>query len=90
MRIIGCDLHSRQQTLAMLDTATGEIEKTTLKHEENIVREFYSKLPRPVRVGIEATGSMQWFCEPHGRTGDRMSGGSSGRDSSGRATKTKT
>ena len=61
MRIIGCDLHSRQQTLAMLDTATGEIEKTTLKHEENIVREFYSKLPRPVRVGIEATGSMQWF-----------------------------
>src|SRR6204780_4182916 len=61
MRIIGCDLHSRQQTLAMLDTATGEIEKTTLKHEENIVREFYSNLPRPVRVGIEATGSMQWF-----------------------------
>src|SRR6202161_3967636 len=61
MRIIGCDLHSRQQTLAMLDTATGEIEKTTLKHEENIVREFYSELPRPVRVGIEATGSMQWF-----------------------------
>ena len=45
----------------MLDTATGEIEKTTLKHEANIVREFYSKLPRPVRVGIEATGSMQWF-----------------------------
>jgi hypothetical protein len=23
MRIIGCDLHARQQTLAMLDTATG-------------------------------------------------------------------
>jgi hypothetical protein len=45
----------------MLDTTTGEIEKTTLKHEENIVREFYSNLPRPVRVGIEATGSMQWF-----------------------------
>ena len=61
MRIIGCDLHSRQQTLAMLDTATGVIVKTTLKHEENIVREFYSELPRPVRVGIEATGSMQWF-----------------------------
>jgi transposase len=61
MRIIGCDLHSRQQTLAMLDTATGEIERTTLKHEENVVREFYSNLPRPVRVGIEATGSMQWF-----------------------------
>src|SRR5882762_5134837 len=27
----------------------------------NNVREFYAKLPRPVRGGIEATGSMQWF-----------------------------
>jgi transposase len=61
MRIIGCDLHARQQTLAMLDTTTGEVEKMTLKHEGNNVREFYSTLPRPVRVGIEATGSMQWF-----------------------------
>jgi transposase len=61
MRIIGCDLHARQQTLAMLDTTTGEVVKTTLKHEGNNVREFYSTLPRPVRVGIEATGSMQWF-----------------------------
>jgi len=61
MRIIGCDLHARQQTLAMLDTATGEVVKATLKHQDNVVREFYCKLPRPVRVGIEATGSMQWF-----------------------------
>jgi transposase len=45
----------------MLAGTTGEIEKMTLKHEENIVREFYSNLPRPVRLGIEATGSMQWF-----------------------------
>jgi hypothetical protein len=61
MRIIGCDLHARQQTLAMLDTTTGEVVKITLKHEGDNVREFYSTLPRPVRVGIEATGSMQWF-----------------------------
>ena len=61
MRIIGCDLHARQQTVAMLDTATGEVVKMTLTHEGNNVREFYSRLPRPVRVGIEATGSMQWF-----------------------------
>ena len=33
----------------------------TLTHEGNNVREFYSSLPRPVRVGIEATGSIQWF-----------------------------
>ena len=61
MRIIGCDLHARQQTLAMLDTTTGEVVEVTLKHEGDNVREFYSLLPRPVRVGIEATGSMQWF-----------------------------
>ncbi len=61
MRIIGCDLHARQQTLAMLDTTTGEMVNLTLRHEGNEVREFYSQLPRTVLVGIEATGSMQWF-----------------------------
>ena len=61
MRIIGCDLHARQQTLAMLDTETGEVVNLTLMHEGNQVREFYSQLPRPVLVGIEATGSMHWF-----------------------------
>ena len=61
MRIIGCDLHARQQVLTMLDTTTEEMVAMTLKHEGNNVREFYSKLPHPVRVGIEATGSMQWF-----------------------------
>jgi transposase len=61
MRIIGCDLHARQQTLAMLDTETGEVVNLTLEHEGNYVREFYSQLPCPVLVGIEATGSMHWF-----------------------------
>src|SRR5713226_1436906 len=61
MQIIGCDLHTRQQTMAMVDTTTGEVVEKTLMHEASNVREFYSKLPRPVRVGIEATGSMQWF-----------------------------
>jgi transposase len=81
MRIIGCDLHARQQTLAMLDSAMGEVVKVALKHEGNIVREFYTNLPRPMRVGIEATGSMQWFvnlmeelgieCEPRKQKHDR-------------------
>ena len=61
MRIIGCDLHARQQTLAMLDTTTGEIANLTLLHEGNQVREFYASLPRPVLVGMEAGGSMPWF-----------------------------
>jgi transposase len=61
MRIIGCDLHARQQTVAMLDTDSGEVVNRTLMHEGDEVREFYSELPRPVLVGIEAIGPMQWF-----------------------------
>ena len=61
MRIIGCDLHARQQTLAILETITGETVNLTLMHEGNNVREFYAQLPRPMLVGIEATGSMHWF-----------------------------
>ncbi len=63
MHIIGCDLHARQQTIAMLDTDTGEMVEKTIQHEGDQVREFYAALPRPVLVGIEATGSMQWFLQ---------------------------
>src|ERR1700677_3228649 len=61
MQIIGCDLHARQQTLAMLDTNTGEVVNKVLQHEGDNGRVFYSNLGKPGRVGIEATGSMQWF-----------------------------
>src|SRR4029078_3945094 len=33
MQIIGCYLHARQQTLAMLDTTTGEVVEKNLTHE---------------------------------------------------------
>ena len=45
MRIIGCDSHARQQTLAILDTETGQLERVTLMQEGNNVRD--SQLPRP-------------------------------------------
>jgi len=61
MRIIGCDLHTRQQTIAMFDTETKEVIETTLSHEGDAVREFYRALPPPVLVGLEATGAMFWF-----------------------------
>ena len=61
MQIIGVDLHTRQQTVAMLNVETGEIVEKTLQHEGDSVREFYSTLAGPTRVGIEATGSVQWF-----------------------------
>jgi transposase len=63
MQIIGVDVYTRQQTVAMLSVKTGEVVEKTLQHEGDSVREFYSTLPGPTRVGIEATGSMQWFLE---------------------------
>ncbi len=63
MRIIGCDLHARQQTLSMLDAETGEVEEHVLGHEGEEVREFYAGLPGPVRVGIEASCATQWFLQ---------------------------
>jgi transposase len=63
MKIVGCDLHAKQQTIAMVDTDTGESIERTLAHEGSVVREFYAGLEGPVVVGIEATGSMQWFLE---------------------------
>jgi transposase len=63
MKIVGCDLHARQQTIAMVDTETGEFREKTISHEGNAVREFYAAREGPVVVGIEATGSMQWFLE---------------------------
>src|SRR5262249_9212149 len=61
MRLIGCDLHAAKQTIAMLDADTGEIVEKELNHEGETVREFYASIPKPVVVGIEATGSMGWF-----------------------------
>ena len=44
MKIPGCDLHAKQQTVAMVDTETGEFTENTLIHEGNEVREFYAAL----------------------------------------------
>jgi len=61
MKIVGCDLQARQQTIAMVDTENGEFSEKTLAHEGGMVGEFYAGLDGPVVVGIEATGAMQWF-----------------------------
>jgi transposase len=61
MHIIGCDFHTRYQEIAWLDTDTGEIQERRLMHAGDEVKNFYSSLAGPVRVGIEATGYSQWF-----------------------------
>ena len=40
MRLVGCDLHATEQSIAMLDCDTGEIVEKTLAHEGGAVREF--------------------------------------------------
>jgi hypothetical protein len=39
MRIIGCDLHATQQTIAVLDRETGEVVERTVAHEGTTVRD---------------------------------------------------
>jgi len=61
MTFVGCDLHTRKQQVAVLDTCTGEVSEHQLAHEGTAVEEFYAALPRPVTVGIESTGDAAWF-----------------------------
>jgi transposase len=61
MKIVGCDLHTRYQQIAMLEQETGEFIERRLEHESGEARAFYAALSGPVRVGIEATGHTRWF-----------------------------
>jgi transposase len=61
MLIIGCDFHSRFQQIAMLDPTTGEIIERRSEHENGEAKMFYAMLPRPARVGMEATCDAPWF-----------------------------
>jgi hypothetical protein len=54
MKIVGWDLHTRYQQIAMLDTETGEFVERRLEHENGEARAFYAALSIPLRVGIEA------------------------------------
>ena len=61
MSIIGCDLHSRYQVIALVETETGEVVTHRLEHENGEARAFYATLPKPSLIGMEATGYTQWF-----------------------------
>jgi transposase len=61
MTLVGCDLHSRKQQVAVLDTKTGEVLEEELAHDGDAVERFYRALPPPVTIGIETTGYTQWF-----------------------------
>ena len=56
MTFVGCDLHTRMQQVAVLDTGTGEVSERQLAHDGSAIEEFYAALPEPVTIGIESTG----------------------------------
>jgi hypothetical protein len=67
MKIVGCDLHAKQQAIAMVDTETGEFTEKTLAHEGNKVREFYAALegpvvviPAPLLKRMRLLGGQEW------------------------------
>ena len=72
MSIIGCDLHSRYQVIAMVETETGEVTTRRLQHENGEARRFYAGLVKPSRIGIEATGYTQWFERMLGELGHEL------------------
>jgi hypothetical protein len=42
MKIVGCDLHTPYQQIAMLDAETGELVECRLEHESGEARAFYA------------------------------------------------
>jgi hypothetical protein len=63
MIIIGVDFHPEFQQMALLDTATGELQEKRLAHPEE-AKHFYRSLAgagHQVRVGMEASGHARWF-----------------------------
>jgi len=72
MKIVGCDFHPRWQQVAVFDTETGEINEHKLMNGDGEAERFYSKLPAPVLVGIEACGNSQWFFDLLQRLGHEV------------------
>jgi transposase len=69
---IGVDFHPHQQTHSWCDTRTGEIRTSDLINDPEIVREFYSSLPEPATVGIEASAGATWFENMLFETGHKL------------------
>jgi hypothetical protein len=65
MMIIGCDLHTRYQQIAMLDTETAELVERRLEHESGEARHFCAALARSrhgyISLSYESVEAMNSF-----------------------------
>jgi len=69
---IGVDFHPHQQTAAWCDTTTGETRTIEMAHNLEKVREFYTTLPEPAVIGIEASAQAVWFENMLFETGHKL------------------
>ena len=79
MMIIGCDLHTRMEQIAMLDTETGVVVEKRLEHESGEAKRFYEGLKAPALVGIETTGYTRWLAEMLAALGHELVVGEAGK-----------
>jgi transposase len=90
MLIVGCDFHTRYQQIAMLDRESGELVERQLEHGNGEARAFYAGLPKPARIGMEATGHAQWFERMLAEQGHELWIGDAARIRAGAVRKQKT
>ncbi len=69
MKIVGCDLHTRYQQIAMLGAETGELTERRLKHESGQARAFYAwtKGGQPELLRFSTKGVPCWPMPRRGR-----------------------
>jgi transposase len=72
MKIVGCDFHPGWQQVAIFDDATAELEELKLSHGKGEAERFYSALPAPSLIGVEACGNSQWFLDLLERLGHEV------------------
>ena len=71
MKIVGCDLHTRYQQIAMLDTETGELTERRLEHANGEARAFYAGLQGAGARGHRGHRSHPLVRAHAGRAGTR-------------------
>src|SRR4029453_6109035 len=90
MTLVGCDLHSRKQQVAVLDTTTGEVLEQELAHDGDAVQRCYRALRPPRTIGIQYNGYTQGFHALMHRLGHTVPVGEAGKIRAMVVRKTKT
>jgi hypothetical protein len=68
MKIVGCDLHTRYQQIAMLDEETGELIERRLEHANGEAKQFYTNLSAADGWPTFPFGWEMWECGHRLRT----------------------